>query len=257
MSQLHLRPIALSVAIALLVVTAGCSGFLGGGGNGYDANGSELDGATLTNQTAAAVESSGSYTLNSTATITGERQGSTVTSATDETMRIDFESDRGIRSTERTLSSDSATQSVSVVVYTDGSTSYRRQNGSNGVTYDVQEGGYSGVGSTTPVNTTGFAQNYTGFVDEFGWERNGTETVDGVTVTSYAAVQNGTSAGIGNASGQLLVDSDGVIREITLSYTLTDAGSPTTIELSIVLSDVGSTTVEEPDWVAEAQAQSS
>jgi len=258
MSQVNKRSVALTAAIALLVLAAGCAGSLDGESEtGYDANGSELDGATLTNQTTDAVESSGSYTLNSTARITGERQGQTVTSGTDEARQIEFESDRGVRSTDRTLSSDRGTQSVSAVVYTDGDTSYRRQNASGNVSYDVQEGGYSGAGSTTPVNTTDFDQNYTSFVDEFGWEHNGTDTVDGVTVTSYTTVQNGTSAGIRNASGRMLIDSDGVIRELTLSYTFIDAGSPTTIELSIVLSDLGSTTVEEPDWVSDAQAGSS
>lgn len=255
MSYSNMRPIALTAAIALLVLTAGCAGSLSGG-DGYDVAGSELDGQTLTNQTAAAVDESGSYTLNSTATITGERQGETVTSQTDEQRQINFESDRGIRSTERTLSGGGSTQSISVVIFTDGDTSYRQQNSSGQLSYDVQEGGYDSVGGTAAVNTTGFAQNYTGFVDEFGWERNGTETVDDVTVTRYTAVQNGTSDGLGNVSGQMLIDSDGVIRELTLDYTLTSTEPATRVELSIVLSDIGSTTVEEPAWVEDARAQS-
>ena len=258
MSQSNTRLIALTAAIALLVLAAGCAGSLNGGSEGgYDANGTELDGETLTNQTATAVESSGSYSLNSTATITGERQDQTVTSQTDEQRQVDFESDTGLRSSERTLSSNESTQSIAVVVYTNGSTSYRQQESGGEVSYDVQEGGYTGAGSTTPVNTTGFAQNYTGFVDEFGWERNGTETVDGVTVTRYTATQNGTSDAIQDPSGHLLVDSDGVVREVSLAYTISQAGSPTNIELNIVLDDIGSTTVEEPGWVSDAQEQSS
>lgn len=258
MSQTNKRPVALTAAIALLAFTAGCAGFLDGeSDSGYEANGSELDGATLTNQTADAAESSGSYSLNLSKTLTAERQGETLTDRTDEEWRIDFESGTGIRSTEATQSVDGSDQSASVSVYTDGNTSYRRQNSSNGASYDMQEGGYSTAGGTAWVNTTEFVQNYTGYVDEFGWERNGTQTVDGVTVTQYAVTQNGTSAGLGNVSGQMLVDGDGVVRELTLNYTLTNASPSTRVDLSIVLSDVGSTTVEEPDWVSEAEAQSS
>jgi hypothetical protein len=97
----------------------------------------------------------------------------------------------------------------------------------------------------------------------------GTEQFDGVTVDRYEysdpTVWRNYGAGAWGADEDVtvtdftvvvLVDKDGLARstEWTVSGE-TDDGEPVSATWSYTLTDVGSTSVEDPDWLAEAKAQ--
>jgi hypothetical protein len=73
--------------------------------------------------------------------------------------------------------------------------------------------------------------------------------VDGVEGTAIAESASGVS-GARNATGQLTVGEEGVIRSVAVNITLTEENSNSTIDAQyqITYSDVGSTTVERPVW---------
>ena len=289
-----IKRIGLVVVVSLLVATAGCSGLTGGDGAGTadteetttgpetetpagdgtptpdegqtqppgndnenGTAGADLDGATLAVVSAGAIEGSGSYTVETSRTLTVRQGGQVRKSTLDGTFRIDFEAGQGLR--EQTQSRNG--QERSVTVYTDGNGSYRKQEAGDEVSYDFQQSG--SAGDIDPVNVTGFTQNFTGIVDGFAWETAGTAEVDGATVTEYTltgvadtgTLNLPTDATVDNATGTLLVDGDGVIREAAVSYDVhASDGSTTTLEATISFSDIGSTTVTEPDWLSEAQS---
>ncbi|MEF8785162.1 MAG: hypothetical protein V5A45_04455 [Haloarculaceae archaeon] len=267
MEQTRLRRLLLTATVALLVATAGCSGLTGDDGNsdgvsgsGYDVAGSDLDGQTLTDATSDTVESAGSFTVETTSTFTTSQGGQEQTSTSDSTLRVNLDDDRGIRNQTRTIDSGDGTREQSTVVYTDGSTSYRKQTAQGETSYDQQDGEPQSFGGIQPVNTTAFAQNYTGIVDGFAWEQSGSSEVDGVAVTEYSLTGEpdrdtlglGENATIEDASGTLYVDSDGAVRQADIAYTVTTQQGTTSIDATTHLSNVGSTTVEEPSWLSEA-----
>lgn len=269
MEQTRLRRLLLTATVALLVATAGCSSLTGGNGNGngdgasgagYDVAGADLDGQTLTTATSDSVESAGSFTVETTSTFTANQSGQEQTSTSDSTLRVNLDDDRGIRNQTQTIDTGDGTQEQSTVVYTDGTTSYRQQTAQGETSYDQQDGNPQSFGGIQPVNTTAFAQNYTGIVDGFSWEQSGSSEVDGVAVTEYSltgepdkeTLNLGENATIENASGTLYVDSDGAVRQADIAYTVTTAQGTTSIDATTTLTNVGSTTVEEPGWLSEA-----
>lgn len=272
MEKTQLKRVLLTATVALLVATAGCSGLVGddgtGNGNGdtgangsgYDVNGSNLDGQTLTDTTAEVVESEGSFTVETSASFSMSQNGQEQSSASESSLRVNLDDDRGIRNQTQSVDTAGGTQQQISVVYTDGNTSYRKQTAQGNTTYDKQEGEPQSFGGVQPVNTSDFTQNYTGIVDGFSWETNGSSEVDGVAVTEYSltgiadkqVLGADESTTIENASGTLYIDSEGVVRQAEISYTFATEQGSTSIDATTTLSDVGSTTVEEPDWLSEA-----
>lgn len=264
--ELSHRNAILVVVVAALAATAGCTG--GNGPGTATANNStdgqtiepmeQLNGSELTNATSAAAEDGGSYTVETDSYVLTNSSLGQSEGVTNTTTRVDFAADRGIRVSNQT-SFGSPTGNGSIVVYTDGNTSYQRINSSRGVSYSVQTGtGFQ----IQPVNTTAYTQNYTGLTDAFEYEANGTTTVDGTTVVRYdstnltdASVFVGTNsnATVSNSSNTLYVDDDGVVRRVDLSYTVSSEAGSSRIDLTSTLTDVGSTSVEEPGWLDEAQ----
>jgi hypothetical protein len=267
MEKNAVRRVGLTVAVALLVGLAGCSGLgLGGNGagDGYGVSGDELDGTTLAESTAAGVESAGSYTTEQSSTVVGSQQGTEFTTEATTTTRVDFGAGQGFRESQQSQTSGDRSQEIATAVYTDGDTSYRQRTAGGNVTYDTQEGEPGGLGGVRPVNVTAFDQRYAPIVDGIAWEEDGTEQTDGATVTAYAAtgVENESQLGIGGdttvegVNGSLLVDSEGIIRGISLDYNIEAGESTTSLDAEITLTGVGSTDVEEPEWLSEAQSQS-
>jgi hypothetical protein len=272
MEDTRLRGLVLTLGLALLVATAGCSSLgLGGdggsggdgaAGDGYSASGSELDGATLSDATAAAVQSAGSYTLNQSSSIVATQQGTEFTTEAELRTKVNFDAERGLREQQQRRSGGEQSREITSTVYTDGNTSYRQQEGGGNTSYDMQEGGASGISGINAVNVTGFNQNFTPIIDGLGWERTGSEEVDGVAVTRYdvTGIENESALGLGgsttltNVNGSMFVDGDGVTRQISLEYDAESGGSTSTLEVTITVSELGSTTVEEPDWVSKAQS---
>lgn len=258
MNQTRLRQVVATVAVVLLVATAGCSGILGGDDGGGDAG---PDGQSLTDATGEAVDDAGSYTLETSTVLTQSQQGVTVTERLNSTIRVDFDAQQGVRESTQRRSNGNQTQEVSSTVYTDGNTSYRRQVVGGNTTYDTQEGAPTGLRGIRPVNVSSFTQNYTQLVDALDWEQDGTEDVDGTTATRYTAtgvadkelLGLGDNATVESTEGSLLVDDD-VIQRMSLSLDVEGARTPNSIDIEIGLSEVGSTTVAEPDWISEAES---
>lgn len=256
--EFTLRRSVLVVMVALLIGLAGCNT---GGTGGAPAPMDELDGAELNNATSAAVQDAGSYTSTTDSEfVANSSEGETRSTATS-TTKVDLENERGLRTASQSISGPTLDQSSERAVFTDGDTSYRRQNSSQGVTYDNQEGEPSGFGDIRPVNVTGFNQNFTFLTDAFEFEPNGTATVDDTETRRYDSTNltdNDAFTGAGNASvvtasSTVYLDSNNAVRQITLEYTLESDGQTSRTSVTLSITDLGSTTVEEPDWLAQAQ----
>ena len=251
------RRLALAAVVLALATAAGCSGLGGNSTSGYGVAGPELTGERLTGTTASAVTEAGSYTLSSSVTLTRDRNGTVAASTSNVTTRVDFDARRGLRRT--TASGDTLAPNLSVV-YTADNRSYLRQRVRGTVTYDSQRGPGNGADSIRPVSFTGLSQNFTTPVDAFRWERNGTTTLDGTTVTRYTVVGVANNVSLTGradraperAAGTLLVDGDGVVRELAVTYTVTIDGEQRSYDGTIRLDDLGSTSVTEPDWLGAA-----
>ena len=61
----------------------------------------------------------------------------------------------------------------------------------------------------------------------------------------------GGNATVEDASGTLSVDSDGVVRQAEIGYTVVTDRGTTSIDATTTLSQVGATTIEEPGWLSE------
>lgn len=282
---LPLRNLVLVVVVATLAVTAGCNSVGSGQAtetpaanatptatdtatptDGPETPESALNGSELHDETASAVEDAGSYTSTVDAVVVVNATSGESEITTNTTTQVDFDAGVGLRERAQTTASSTLDQTIRTDVYTDGNTSYRRQNSSRGVTYDNQTGTPEGLGSFRPVNVTSYDQStyaLANLTDAFVWEENGTETVDGTTTTRYtitgvanaAPIVGQSEANITASSGSVYVDSDGAVRRVTLAYTLENeqAQATSTTELTFTLTDFGSTTVEEPDWLDQAR----
>ena len=298
MQRLPIRRGALVVAVVLLVALAGCSGPSssptptppdaatatdGFGPDGppsptpgeasptsepdnvdrsveTNVSGADLDGPAVNSATIAAAETAGSYTLrSSTDTVVTSQQRGRVVQRVNTTTRVDLAAERGLRRSNRTVVNPQTSRNPSAAVYTANDTSYRRIDGSRGVTYASQTGAASGPGGIVPVNVSGLSQNNTFLFDGLVWEANGTTTVDGVTATQYtlAGIENassfseGSPATVTDIDGTLAITDD-VLRRANLTVTSRTATSTSTLRLEFALTELGSTTVPEPDWLAQA-----
>jgi hypothetical protein len=270
MKRTRVKRLLLTATVALLVATAGCSGLTGDDGTadgtdgasgaGYGVAGADLDGATLTTATGDAVESGGSFTLETASTLTQSRNNQTRTVTSDTSLRVELDDDRGIRNRTQTVESGTNSQKRTTVVYTSGNTSYLKQTAQGETTYDRQNGTAQAFSAIQPVNTARFAQNYTAIVDGFSWEQSGSNELGGVAVTEYLVSGEpdketlglGGNTTIEDASGTLSVDSDGVVRQADIEYTVITAQGSASIDATTTLSDVGATGVAEPGWLSEA-----
>jgi hypothetical protein len=265
------RTALLVVAVAALAVLAGCTGGNGPGtatpaNNSTDSGESidpveELNASYLNDNTEAAVQDGGSYTSETAYYLYLNSSRGESESWTNSSQQVDFDADQGVRETSQRILGDQP-RVISQSVYTTGDTTYQRLNNSLGVSYDVQTGAN---GTVRPVNTSSFTQNYTFLTDSFAYEADGTATVDGTSTVRYSSTNltdesyfvGSENSTVSDASSTLYVDADGVVREATISYTITSNGATSTTEVTFSLSDIGSTSVDEPGWVAEAQNSTS
>jgi hypothetical protein len=254
----------LSIALALLLVLAGCTGAdvptdatpagSGGstGGSGADDADEEFD--VVDPETV--LREAGSFTSTWTFTTTdvdGE------TSTLSNSFAVNIAENR--TSETLSVSGESATSYERFVA--DG-TSYTRFGEDEEVFYQVTP--FAGDPITFAL-ARGAAFAYDDLSDA---DLVGTETFDGVPVSRYEYRdpllwrQYGTSAFGGQENVTItdftlisLVDDDGLAR--STGWTLigeTDAGEEIRAEWRFELTDVGSTTVPDPDWLAEAESRS-
>ena len=266
-----------TVLVVLTVVLAGCSG--GGltdggdsGANSADTPGTDAsatDGATVGTATAGGpptgeslsltdadtrLREAGSFATEWSYTVT-EADGTT--SSLTQRYRVDLEENRSLQRFQ-TTGPDS---SLDVDTFVADGTSYTRYGDGDQVQY---------VSSDQPASVfetaTGRASGFTADLESDA-SFVGTETYDGVTVSRYeydntAEWQDygGSLFGSENVSVTeftvaVLVDRDGVAR-LTM-WTLSgeaDDGTPVSAAWRYSVTDIGSTTVEDPDWLADAQA---
>lgn len=265
---MHNTPLRRVLAVgflALLVATAGCSGvpLLGDdeedGDTGYGLAGDELNGTVLENESAAAVESAGSYT--SEERIHFEYPDDDNISYYEQitTKRVDLANETGIKEAETESQTFGNTSNSSTVVYTDGDTSYQERIDEMGeVSYSSSEDPYSFISG---VNVTHYEESYENLVEGLAWENTGDEGFNGVGVTRYevGGVDNktklfGENSTVESVSGTMLIDEQGLVHQLNFSTTYELDGETVSGEVNWTLSAVGETTVEEPDWLGKAKA---
>lgn len=277
----------LTVVVALLLLTAGCMGGGGdadvadaasGGGSGNGGSGGSDGGQSDADDGGAgdadagdleltdaeqALRDAGSFTV--TWTYSGVDERGVETEVRRE-FYVDLDDERSLSlvSSMRDGQSDGGSMEQ---FFADGTT-YVRSGPADSPTYFSYEQETSDPLATAISLSQARAYEAT---DDLSFE--GTETYDGVSVERYELseassqlIQAGSAAGAGAGSGNVeitdfhytvLVDSDGLSRFESWSFEgRTDDGETITGQWEYSLTAVGSTTVDDPDWLAEAQAAS-
>lgn len=251
--------IVLTVLSISFVLLAGTS--LSGSGSELEPK-SDIDGQQLSNATAQTIQDAGSYTRQTTTMARTNTSLSASQNQQNVTLRVDLASDRGIRSTNQSLTRGGTTQTASRSVYTDGNTSYRQTNFRGNTTYETQTGQPRTRGGIRPVNVTRFDSGFAPIVDAVSWDPNGTETVSGTETIKYTATNvtdprtltGRSNVTLSNVSGALWLDQNDVVRKFEISYTLGADGETRTTSTELSITNIGSTTVTEPGWVSQARA---
>jgi hypothetical protein len=257
------------VLVVVVVTTAGCSSLSGGTptpnsnetSSGYGVSGENLNGSAIQQSMEQQLGDAGSYTLTGTSTITSARGNQTVSADGELTLRVDFGSGQGLLNAQPALLGETGPINETRAVFTDGNTSYQRLVRNGTVSYDRQIGPASAPDEITPIDVDEFDQQYEPLVDAFEWEANGTTQIDGMTVTTYTAtgVQNKTdlniqqSTTVSDPRASMAIDSNGIVRTYSASYSFGDGSDMTSIEVTQRITDIGTTTVSEPDWLSNAR----
>jgi hypothetical protein len=271
----------LTVVVALLLLTAGCLGGGGdadvadatSGGSGADDGGQSdaSDGASASDSdeelelsdAEQALRDAGSFTVTWTYSGVDERGVETEVSR-EFYVNLDDERSLSVVSSMR----DGQPDGGSMAQFSADGTTDVRSGPADSPTYFSYD-----QETTDPLATAislSQARAY-GANEDLSFE--GTETFDGVSVERYELseassqlIQAGSAAGAATGSGNVeitdfhytvLVDGDGLSRFESWSFEgRTDDGQTISGQWEYSLTAVGSTTVDEPDWLAEAQAAS-
>jgi hypothetical protein len=275
----------LVLTIALLMITAGC---IGGGGGDADAGSDSSGGSVGESQSGggdgeadandgqsgsddeleltdaeAALRDAGSFTV--VWTYSGvDRSGSEIEVTHEYYADLAAERSLTITSSMRDGESDGGT---SQQFFADGVTHVRSGPEESPTYFSFEQESADVVATALALSQ---ARAY-GADDSLAFA--GSETFDGVAVERYELseadsqlIQAGSAAGVGAAgSGDteitdfhyaVLVDEDGLSRFESWSFSgRTADGQVVSGEWEYSLTNVGSTTVEDPDWLSEAQAQ--
>lgn len=248
-----------ALLVVALVAVAGCAGGGGPATDGSDAQSGDpiyetpLDADAVADAHVDALRDAGSYTIESDATQTMAGQNRTVETSGE--VRGDLASGAVVSRTE--------TSQRTIELYTDGDgTAYQRFVVGNQTQYrnvSGQAGNASEYARTTVSS----------FVGLFDFSYAGTEDVDGQTVHVYeaegAAELNTSSPAFGQlnesnvdeASATLHVREDGVVTKAGYDVTVTVQDRTQSVNTTQRFTAVGETDVAEPDWLSEAQSNSS
>ncbi|UHH24533.1 DUF7537 family lipoprotein [Halobacterium noricense] len=246
-----------AVAVAALLVFAGCSA---GGGGGTTAPGtadgaapvyeSPLNGTTVAENHEAVVREAGSFTLTTTSTQSQGDQSLTREGST----ALDLAS--GAYFSNRTVGS----QNVQQFGY-GNDTAFQRVTAGNQTQYTVPQ--------QSPNASRLTSGQLASFVGLFEFSHTGTESVDGTTVHVYEA--NGVDAvnesapgfanldteNITNVSANVHITDDGLVKRFGYSISVDTGSGEASVSVGQRYVDVGSTTVSEPAWLDEARANTS
>lgn len=265
-----------TILVVLTVVLAGCSGggVTDGSGNSAPETATPTETAAGTGGSVTGAETlsvadadarlreAGSFTTEWSYTVT-EADGSVV-SITDR-YAVDLNANRSIQR----FSTQGPDARVDFEIFVADGTSYTRYGDGEQTFYQVSE---------QPPNVfdsaTGRASSFYGDAEEDA-QFVGTETYDGVTVSRYeysdadawstynqettsSLFETDEAVTVTDFTVAVLVDSNNVGRLTTWTLTgETESGQTVSVDWRYSLTDIGSTTVEEPDWLADAKAQQS
>ena len=259
-----------TVLVVLTVLFAGCSGggvtdteaTPAGTTTGATTGGTTASGGLALTDADTRLRDAGSFTTAWSYSVTA---ADGTTSSLTQSYHIDSNANRSLQRLE-TTGSDSG---LDIETFVADGTSYSRYGDGDQVQY-VSSDQPAGVFETA----TGYASGYsTGLESDASFV--GTETFDGVTVSRYeydntdawSTYNQGTldstfetdeTVTVTDFTVAVLVDSDNVARLTTWTLTgETESGQTVSVDWRYSVTDVGSTTVEDPDWLADAQAQSS
>ncbi len=247
------RTLAAVALCCLLVSLAGCSGLSALGDDGPSDNES-TDADESAAQLAAVSETHADYLRSAgNVTVTRTVQVSTETRELDQRTRwrIDFESGRTYKSTQP-LGGDSSEE-----FQTANGTVYKRfGSGPNQFVRPEQ---------TQPLNPEQAVRLSTALdsaADRF--ERRGTRTTDGVEATVYVAdglnalpdgvSENQSTATVEDYRGVVVVTPSGYVINETTAVTVSREGQTRRVRETVRYTDPGQTSVEDPDWLADAKA---
>ncbi len=277
--------------VGMLVLTAGCTGLIGSGGDDGSADGSTTTATTppatttptATTTTTPTATTAGTKTTASrsqwnalagqyevhadqleaadsfTSIITSEVTDENGTTTSQVTYSIDQESDQYLLN----ITADTPQISYERLRYTAGDTTYIRVQSQGGTRYFVDSEPYDE--SVQPVSVsyargTGISDH----VEYHAFNRSGTTTYRGEEMTRYTA--SGPNAYRANPPGPVaeidafeitaLVDDDGVVRrlEFTLEAT-TRQGGTYSQHATVEFVDVDNTGITEPDWTDTAEEE--
>jgi len=245
-----------ALLVVALVAAAGCAGGSGpaaDGSNGDPIYETPLDADTVADAHVDALSDAGSYTIESEGTQT--MAGQDKTAETSGEINGDMASDAVLSRTE------SRQRTIELYAAGDGS-AYRKFVAGDQTRYQNVSG--------QAGNATQYARTTVGsFVGLFDFSYEGTEDVDGETVHVYgaegAAAVNTSSRAFGQlnesnvdaASATLRVRDDGVVTTAGYNLTVTFQGQTQSVNTTQRFTAVGETDVVEPDWLSEAQSNSS
>ena len=168
-------------------------------------------------------------------------------------QRVETSSEEVIRQTNVT-SGD--LQGLVVRYYADDTVYVKsRQPGANGTTYANQSRQYA-LTSFTGIEFVVPAMEDVSYASSERTTRDGTQVVvysDASLDRAQGLFGEGVAAeNVSDFSATLVVGGDGIVRELTYSATVTSGGVDRQVDVTVTVSGVGETTVDQPDWLAQA-----
>lgn len=283
------RTTAIPVAMALLMVLAGCASVAAElpftAPEPYTETGAELHGTDLRADHLAELDDAESFSSRSSLVLDGEEQ----TFAVNRSAAVDGASNQSM-STTRYNSDAVEGDGLVVTSYTNGSVTYRQVEidaGQQTITrYDAASEPYdAGLLGVEPVNSSraAHADLVATVADDVNWTMVGVERDEGDWVTRYeasgpenfsaigstAVAEGGSTAidrttlpetldlDIRSINATLLVSPAGVVRLFEVHATGNAAGHPVELTLTLTADGLGSSNVEAPSWIDEARTKAS
>lgn len=250
----------LVLAVVLVIGLAGCSGLSPfGSGSAYPDgyNESEItDPETAAEQHSEALSEYDSYTHELNATYPDQ----------DATMNLTVQIDEANKQASMDTKLDREDEEVMrIEMYQDGNTTYEK----------TEMALFGTVYNTTDESFASFEGNQTNTTDIDDWFANAsfeeadTVTRDDETLYRYnatdvddpeafenlAIAEGETIDSIESFNTTVLVNKEGLIRSLGFDMTVTYLGETQDISAEIRITDLDSTTVEEPDWLEEAESK--
>lgn len=248
----------LVLAVVLVIGLAGCSGLSPfGSGSAYPDgyNESEItDPETAAEQHSEALSEYDSYTQN--LNITSSNQ------EIEMNMSVQVDGSNKQASAGTTLSQEDE-EVVEVEMYQDDNTTYEKtETPLFGTVYNMTDESFSTfLGNVT--NDTDKAELFS----NANFEEGGTVTHNDETLYRYNATEvddpeeflnlseSSEADSVESFNATLLVDEEGIMRSLTIDMTTTTLGETEEISLELRITELDSTTVEEPDWLEEAESK--